>query len=116
MKKVDLNALQSIRNAVELDGQLYDVRAITHRIACIIDAAVEATDGVAKLTGFHDAVALIVPTMPRALIEDLEVAQIAAIIDLSKTALGIVEEAALDPNVQSSAPTTATEQTLAVST
>jgi hypothetical protein len=108
VKTINLDALDRMQHAVELQGQTYPVRSLTPRIASIIDAATDA-DGVEKVRGFVNAVAALVPTMPRAAVDDLSIPQLYAIVELATTQVAVVEEAAADPNVASSAPTTVTE-------
>jgi hypothetical protein len=42
-------------------------------------------------------------------VDDLSIPQLYAIVELATTQVAVVEEAAADPNVASSAPTTVTE-------
>lgn len=105
MRSVNLDALEreGMHHTVTRGDTTYPVRAITPRIASIIDAAAEA-DGVAKLTGYYNAVALLVPSMPREMVDDLTIQQTIAIVELAGTEVRAVDEAAAPPNAPSSAP------------
>lgn len=108
MKTVNLNSLDAPR-FVEWNGQTYPVRPITPRIAATIDAAAAVEDASAKMVGYYDAVALLVPGMARHEVDNLSIPQVQAIIELASESVHVVEEAAADPNGASSAPTPATE-------
>ena len=108
MKPLDLNALASTERGVTAqNGETYVVRPITPRVAGIIDAAPMMADGGEKVMAYYDAVALLVPTMPRELVDDLEPAQALAIIKLAGTEVRQVDEAAADPNGPGSVPSEA---------
>ena len=104
MRTLNLDALETTQHSVTKGDISYPVRPITPRIASMIDAAIEAPDS-EKATRYYDAVAKIVPTMPRAEVDDLSVTQILAIVELAGEQVGIVQEAAADPNATSSTET-----------
>lgn len=101
MKTLDLDALDRSRAAVTRGGNSYPVKQITPRIASAVDAANHEEDGLTKMRRFYDAAQLLVPTMPREMIDDLTVHQIMAILEVSRAEMNAVEEAAgaeTDPN------------------
>lgn len=106
MKPLNLDTLDTPPAPIEKGGQVYPVRAITARIASLLDAAGEK-DGAAKLAAYCDAVAALVPTMPRAEVEDLTVPQLLAIVMHASGQVQAVEAAVTDPNATGSAPTAA---------
>lgn len=110
MKTLNLDALDTMRHTVEKSGQSYTVKPVTTRIALMIDAASTA-EGSAKLTGYVEAIAALLPDMPRADVEDLTVPQIFAIVNLASGQVTAVEEAAADPNVSRPATATASGST-----
>ncbi len=114
MKTVNLDQLERMTHLVERRGVTYAVRTMTVRIANMVDAATKDEDGAEKMRLYLAAVAAVVPDMPREQIEDLSAEQVLAILNLSSTQVGIVEEAAADPNAESSAPKTTTEPTPAL--
>lgn len=104
MQTLDLNALDRDRHAVEKDGVKYVVQPMTPRILSVIATADDA-DGMARVRGLADAVVLILPDMPRDMIEDFGLAQLMAVIRLSSTQTDAVEGYIADPNVPRSAVT-----------
>lgn len=107
MKPLNLDTLDTPPAPIEKGGQVYAVRAITARIASLLDAAGEA-DGAAKLSAYCDAVAALVPTMPRAEVDDCTVPQLLAIVMHASGSVQAVESAVTDPNATGSAPTSST--------
>lgn len=103
MKPLNLDALASAERGLCIRGAMHVVRPITPRIASIIDSA-PSMDGAAKVTAYYDAVALLVPTLPRDVVDDLEPQQALAIIHLAGTEVREVDEAAADPNAPGSVP------------
>ena len=106
MRTLNLDALETMQNTVTKGVITYAVRPITPLTASMIDAATEAPDSEKALL-YYNAVAKIVPTMPRAEVDDLSVTQVLAIVEMAGEQVGIVQEAADDPNAASSteAPT-----------
>ena len=106
MRTLNLDALETMQNVVTRGDVTYPVRPITPLTASMIDAATEAPDS-EKAVLYYAAAAKIVPTMPRAEVDDLSVVQILKIIEMAGEQVGIVQEAAADPNAASStdAPT-----------
>ena len=102
MQTLDLNALDRNRHAVEKDGVKYVVQPMTPRIVTMLSAADEGS-GAERVTRLADAVAAILPTMPREMIDDFCLAQLDAVIKMSGTQVDAVEEYIADPNVPSSA-------------
>lgn len=112
MKTINLDALEEFQGEVVRRGTYYPIRAMTSRVAGILKAAGDAENGTDKLRLYHDAMTHVAPTMPADVIADLQPKQIGAILDLSSEQVAAVEEAAADPNAESSAPmTTTTEPT-----
>lgn len=107
MKTVNLDALEHKYHTVTRNGTSYRVRPVTGRIANIVDAA-EQAEGIKKLRLYYDAVALVLPTMPRDDVDDLSADQLAEIMTLARTQVDAVEEAAgvTAPNAGSPAPET----------
>lgn len=64
-------------------GVLYPVRPLTRRLADLIDGAMNAPDGVARVEGFYNAAAALLPDMPRDEVDDLTVPQVLAIMSLA---------------------------------
>lgn len=108
MKTINLDALANSGHRVEVNGVLHAVRQITARVANIV-AAADTMDGIDRMTAYYDAVALLLPTMPRDEVNDLAPAQLGMVIQIAKTEADAVEEAAADPNGESSAQSTASE-------
>ena len=102
MQTLNLNTLDRDRHAVEKDGVKYVVQPITPRILSMIATADEAS-GMERVTGLADAVAAILPDMPRAMVDDFSLAQLTAVIRLAGTQVDAVEEYIADPNVPRSA-------------
>ena len=100
MRTLNLDALETMQNVVTKGDTSYAVRPITPLTASMIDAATEAPDS-EKAVLYYDAVAKIVPTMPRAEVDDLSAVQILKIIEMAGEQVGIVQDAA-DPNAASS--------------
>lgn len=107
MRPLNLDALASAERGVTVNGTAYPVRAITPRVAAIVDAA-PTLASTEKVRAYYDAVALLVPSMPRDLVDDLEPQQAIAIIQLAGTEVRAVDEAASDPNAPGSVPSEAT--------
>lgn len=103
MKPLNLDALASTDRGVNVNGTMYVVRPITPRIAYIIDSA-PSMGGAERVKAYYDAVALLVPTLPRDVVDDLEPQQALAIIELAGTEVREVDEAAADPNGPGSVP------------
>lgn len=104
MRALNLDTLERQRHTVEKNGAHYPLRQITPRIAYMLEAASQSS-GVERMTGYYDAVARLLPTMPRDEVDDLEADEVLAIVHLAGTAVRAVDEAAADPNALSSAPT-----------
>lgn len=104
MKPLNLNALETTQRTVEFDGASYSVKPMTAVVLTAIDAADNAEKPIEQLRGYADAVALLVPDMPRAVIDHMTVRQHLAICKLASREVDAVEEAAADPNAESSAP------------
>lgn len=102
MTTLNLDTLDTNRHAVEKDGVRYTVEPVTPRIVSILDAADEAT-GAERVRGLADAVALILPTMPRAMVDGFSITKLFHVIKLAGTQVNAVEEYISDPNVQGSA-------------
>lgn len=102
MQTLNLDALDRGRHSVEKDGVQYVVQPMTPRILSIISDAEEA-QGIARVTRLADAVAAILPDMPREMIDDFGLAQLTAVIRLAGTQVDAVEDYIADPNVPSSA-------------
>lgn len=102
MPPLNLNALDNMRHVVEFDGVTYSVKAITARIAGLVTFAA-ATEGLARIASSADVVAALVPDMPRAIVDNLTVPQLAAIVELAGTEVRAVEEAMTDPKAESPA-------------
>ena len=102
MQTLNLDALDRGRHSVEKDGVKYVVQPVTPRILSIIADAEEAS-GIARVTRLADAVAAILPDMPREMIDDFGLAQLTAVIRLAGTQVDAVEEYIADPNVPRSA-------------
>lgn len=102
MQTLNLDTMDRERHAVEKDGVKHVVHPITPRILSVIAAADEAS-GVERVRGLADAVAAILPTMPREQIDDFSLAQLFAVIRLAGTQVDAVEEYVADPNVPRSA-------------
>ncbi len=100
MQTINLDALVRGHHRVELKGTSYAVEQMSPYVAYIVDAAEQAT-GAEKLRLYGDALAELVPSMPRTEIDRLKPAQQLAIIDLAGKEVAIIEEAASDPNAQS---------------
>jgi hypothetical protein len=115
MEKLNLDALETMQHVVEKAGVSYCVRPITPRIASMVDAAIEA-DPAEKATLYYDAVAKLVPSMPRTEVDDLSAMQVLAIIELAGKQVTIVQKAAADPNAASSTETPATSSALPAAT
>lgn len=106
MKPLNLDALESAERGVTRKGVTYPCRKITPRVAYLVDAAptMGATE---QVKAYCDAVALLVPTMPRELVDDMEPQQLLAIIHLAGTEVRAVDEAAASPNGPGSVPSEA---------
>ena len=88
------------------DGQKYALRPITPAALYIIDAATKAEGEGDKMRLYCDALAVLLPSMPREMIDQLSGEQIGGILRFASAEVEDVEAAATDPNADSSAPTT----------
>lgn len=107
MRTINLDELDTLCHTVTKRGVSYLVRPVTARVATMIAAAEVAPNGEAKMLGYYNAAALLLPAMPREEVEDLTPAQVLAVIDLAGEQVRVVEEAAApapDPKAESSAP------------
>lgn len=104
MNVVNLNALAVKRHVVEYDNVKHYVRTMTQRIINVIDAADRCVESSEKLAGYHDAIALVLPSMKRLDIESLEIPMMQAIFELSRDQINVIEEAAASPNADSPTP------------
>lgn len=95
MKTVNLDALDRPR-FVERDGKKYQVRGITPRVASLLDAAANEEGNIAKMVAYYDAVAALIPSMPREEVDNLSPDHIQAILELAGEQIETVEEAARD--------------------
>lgn len=102
MQTLNLNSMDRDRHTVEKDGVQYPVHPLTPRILSLIDAA-EQEQGMARVQGLAEAVAAILPDMPREMIDDFSLTQLFAVIKLAGTQVDAVEGYIADPNVPSSA-------------
>jgi hypothetical protein len=102
MQTLNLNTLDRERHAVEKDGVKYVVHPMTPRILTTIEAA-DAVSDMDRVRGLADAVAAILPDMPRAMVDDFSLAQLYAVIRLASTQVTAVEGYLADPNVPRSA-------------
>lgn len=109
MRSLNLDTMERRRHTVTVGGVSYPIRAITPRVAGIIDSAPSLAPG-EKVGAYYDAVALLIPTMPRELVDDIEPEDAMAIIQLAGTEVREVDEAASDPNARGSAPSEPTTE------
>lgn len=98
MKKLNLDALDTVRRTVTRAGVDYIVKPITPRVVYIVDDA-EGKEGVEKIRAYVSAVEKLVPGMPD--VDELSMAQLRAIVELASQQANAVEEAAADPNAGS---------------
>jgi hypothetical protein len=104
MKTLNLNALDTAcHTVIGTDGKTHRVRQVTGRVANLI-AKAEDEEGLAKMTLYYDAVALLVPTLTRDEVDDLTVQQCVSIVTMAGTEVDAVNEAAAAPNVSSPTP------------
>lgn len=106
MRHVNLDELEKAAHTVSVTpgGPKYRVRPVTARITGIVKAAQAATDPDEAMRLYYDAVALLVPMMPRGEVDDLSATQLLAIVELAGTEVTAIEEAAADPNAVRPAP------------
>lgn len=102
MKKLNLDALDTMRHVVEKGGVDYSVKALTPRIAGLVRVATDA-QGLDRVGSTADVVAALMPDMPSEMVQDLTVHQLAAIIELAGTEVRAVEDAVADPKAESPA-------------
>lgn len=105
MKTLNLDRLESQRHRVQKGGQFYLVKPITARIAGLVDAANKAEEGMPQIVAFADVVAALIPDMPRADVDDLEIHDMLAIVSLAGEQVEEVNAAAgVDPAPKAGSP------------
>lgn len=109
-RTLKLDTILSTPKDVEANGEKYPLRSVTPRVMYTIDAATKTEDQGEKMRLYCDALAVLIPTMPRVLIDDLSGEQIVAILEFASADVTDVEAAVTDPNADSSAPLPATER------